>query len=218
MQTGWLIRGRSASEKPSHLDRVKLPGSADQTLVGSRKRAFAVPAQYGNARTLPFFRILQGVLQCPLKCKIGPWNSYMNSVKIEETHAVDHPFLRERMEKGKRPGTREFVALIDGVEAGLLIFEHFPNGSWGLVYEIYVLREFRAIGVGNLLLSHAETIALDSACKTLRLMARSLDQEFIDDENLASWYGRKGFNRDASAPGWMRKNLASASTRGGRIG
>lgn len=132
----------------------------------------------------------------------------MKSVHIEEIQAADHPFLRERIERGKRPGTREFVALIDGVDAGLLIFEHFPNGSLGLVYEIFVLPEFREIGVGNLLLSHAETVALNSECLTLRLMARSLDQEVIDDENLATWYGRKGFIRDASDPSWMQKSLA----------
>ncbi|WP_447772241.1 GNAT family N-acetyltransferase [Variovorax boronicumulans] len=142
----------------------------------------------------------------------------MNSVEIEEMHAVNHPFLRERVEKGKRPGTREFVALIDGVEAGLLIFEHFPDNSVGFVYEIYVLEKFRAMGVGNRLLSRAETVALDSACKTLRLTARSLDQEFINDENLISWYGRKGFIRDASDPGGMQKNLASEFTLDGKIG
>ena len=136
----------------------------------------------------------------------------MNSIEVEETHAVTHPFFRERVVEGKRRGTREFVALIDGVEAGLLIFEHFPNNSLGIVYEIYVLAKFRAMGVGNLLLSRAETVALDSACKTLRLLARSLDREFINDENLMSWYGRKGFIRDAGDSGWMQKNLTSAST------
>ena len=132
----------------------------------------------------------------------------MHSIKIEETHAVNHAFLKERIEKGMRPGTKGFVALIDGVEAGLLIFEHFPNYSLGFVYEIYVLEKFRGNGVGNLLLSHAEAIALDSTCKTLGLSARSLDQEFINDESLMSWYGRKGFNRDDSDPSWMQKDLA----------
>lgn len=142
----------------------------------------------------------------------------MHSFKVEETHAANHPFLQERIEKGKRLGTKEFVALIDGVEAGLLIFEHFPDYSLGLVYEIYVLEKFRENGVGNLLLSHAETVALDSAYKTLRLSARSLDQEFINDESLMSWYGRKGFNRDDSDPGWMQKDLMSTSEISGRFG
>jgi GNAT superfamily N-acetyltransferase len=142
----------------------------------------------------------------------------MNSVKVEETNAVNHPILRERVERGKRSGTREFVALIGGVEAGLLIFEHFPCHSVGLVYEIYVLEKFRAMGVGNQLLSQAETVAVDSACKTLRLTARSLDQEFIDDDSLISWYGRKGFSRDASTSGEMQKNLASKFSLSGQLG
>lgn len=141
----------------------------------------------------------------------------MNSVEVKRTYSVNHPLLRERVAKGKRPGTSEFVALRNGVETGLLIFEHFPNHSLGLVYEIYVLAQFRATGVGNLLFSHAETVALNSECKTLRLFARSLDQEFINDENLMSWYSRKGFSRDANDPDWMQKNLGSASTIDGRL-
>lgn len=101
----------------------------------------------------------------------------------------------------------------NGAQSGLLIFEHFPERSLGLVYEIYVLAEFRKMGVGNLLLSHAQTIAVDSACQALRLLARSLDQEFISDDDLMSWYGRKGFDRDAGNIGWMQKNLASACTK-----
>ncbi|WP_447920130.1 GNAT family N-acetyltransferase [Achromobacter aegrifaciens] len=142
----------------------------------------------------------------------------MNSVEIVETHEVNHPFLRERVENGKRLGTREFVALNDGVEVGLLIFEHFPNHSLGFVYEIYVLKKFRGKGVGNLLLSQAEAVALDCACKMLRLTARSLDQELIDDEYLMSWYGRRGFIRDVSDPSDMLKNLASECTVGEQFG
>jgi GNAT superfamily N-acetyltransferase len=141
----------------------------------------------------------------------------MNSVEIEEKQQVNQPLLRERVANGKRPGTREFVALIDGEEAGLLIFEPLSNGSFGLVYEIYVLAKFRGMGVGTLLLSRAETVALDSACRALRLSARSLDQDFINDQSLMSWYGRKGFTRDASDPSWMQKNLTSASTIDGRL-
>lgn len=77
------------------------------------------------------------------------------------------------------------------------------------MYEIYVLEQFRAMGIGNQLLSLAETVALDSGCTTLRLTARSLDQEFINDENLMSWYGRKGFIRDSSDPGGMQKSLTN---------
>lgn len=131
----------------------------------------------------------------------------MTSIGIEERHAVSDPFLRTRVEAGKRLGTREFVALVDGREAGLLIFEHFPNSRMGVVYEIFVLPDFRRKGVGRLLLDRADFVALASACKELRLHARSLDQAHVDDAQLMSWYGRSGFERDASDPGWMKKNL-----------
>lgn len=132
----------------------------------------------------------------------------MNSVQIEENYAVKNSFLRERIAHGKRPGTREFVALSEGMEAGLLIFEHFPSSSLGFVYEIFVLKEFRGLGIGNLLLSQAEDVAIESACKVLRLTARSLDQEFIKDDDLKSWYCRKGFIRNSSDSGDMLKSLA----------
>lgn len=133
----------------------------------------------------------------------------MKSIEIQEVQLVSDAYLRERWEEGKRPGTREFVALIDGEEAGLLIFEHFANNALGFVYEINVIPKFRARGVGNLLLLRAESEALGSACNTLRLFVRSLDQEFINDESLMSWYGRKGFDRDTSDPNCMQKTLVS---------
>ncbi len=105
--------------------------------------------------------------------------------------------------KGIRPRAWEFFCSIERVGVGLLLFEHFPNNSFGLVYEIYVLTKFRATGVGNRLLAHSEAAAIDSACKTLRLFARALDRELINDEGLMSWYGHKGFSRDASDPGRM---------------
>lgn len=142
----------------------------------------------------------------------------MNFIKIEETHAVDHPFLCERAARGRRAGTKQFVALVDCVEAGLLLFERWPDSSIGIVDEIYVLREFRGQGIGNLLLARAEAAALDCGCNTLRLMARSLEQEITDDDTLASWYRRKGFDRDVSELSWMQKNIVSESTKGGQTG
>jgi GNAT superfamily N-acetyltransferase len=135
------------------------------------------------------------------------WKLGMNSVQIEENYAVKDSFLRERIAHGKRPGTREFVALSEGVEAGLLIFEHFPSTSLGFVYEIFVLEGFRGLGIGNLLLSKAEDVALESACTMLHLTARSLDQEFIKDDDLKSWYLRKGFIHNFSDSGDMLKRL-----------
>lgn len=136
----------------------------------------------------------------------------MKVVTVEERHAAD-PFLFERAKKARRPGVREFVAVVGLVEAGLLIFQSLPN-ALGLVYEIYVLPDFRRQGVGNLLLAHAETAALDSACNALRLMARSLDQDTINDEALTRWYARKGFLPDSGDPGWLQKDIPSASMIG----
>ena len=137
----------------------------------------------------------------------------MISIQINETHAVKHPFFQERVIKGKRPGTREFVASIDGLESGLLIFEHFPERSLALVYEIYVLAESRGLGVGNRVLSHAQAVAVASGCEVLGLWVRSLDQERITDNDLSSWYGRNGFERETGNTGWMQMNLVSARTK-----
>ena len=130
---------------------------------------------------------------------------------IEETDAAEDPFLQERLKRGRLPSTQHFVARVDGAEAGLLIFEHWPTRSLGVVYEINVLARFRSNGVGNRLLAHAHTLALESGYQTLRLQARSLEQERMNDETLLSWYGRKGFVREPDDPGCMQKDLTGAS-------
>ena len=135
----------------------------------------------------------------------------MHSVVVEETHSLNQPLLRGRAKKGINSASRQFVALVDNEEAGLLILEHFPCNNLAFVYEIYVLTEYRKIGVGNLLLLRAEAVALGLSCKTLRLLVRSLDQEFINDEVLMSWYSRKGFDRDVSEDGYMQKYLTTTS-------
>lgn len=131
----------------------------------------------------------------------------MHIVKIDESRVVKDPFLAERIRCGKRPGTSEFIVVVDGKEAGLLIYEYFPNSHMGFVYEIYVLEGFRERGVGNYLLSQAQETAMGMACRAIRLHARSLDQGFIDDQSLIAWYGRKGFISDENDASSMQKNL-----------
>lgn len=126
-------------------------------------------------------------------------------IEVNEPEAISSQCVRERIESGKRPGTREFVASVDGDVAGLLIFEHYPRESMGFVYEIFVLEEFRERGLGGMLLTHAETIALQVGCVLLRLFVRSLDQEYLNDVQLAAWYSRRGFTEEAiRPPRWRR--------------
>lgn len=126
---------------------------------------------------------------------------------IQQAQEIINSVLRARAAQGRRPGTAEFVAFLNDQEAGLLVFERFPSNSIGVVYEIYVLEQFRGKGVGQQLLDHSEALAREDGYLHLRLMPRSLDHEFISDQALASWYGKNGFKPDSDSSMWMQKIL-----------
>lgn len=126
---------------------------------------------------------------------------------VQQVQDILNPLLRERAGLGRRPGTSEFVAFLDGLEVGLLVFEHHPRRSTGVIYEINVLEEFRGKVVGQALLDYAESLARGDGYVHLRLMPRSLDREFISHQALASWYGKNGFRPDGNSSIWMKKSL-----------
>ena len=131
----------------------------------------------------------------------------MNLVKVEQARDVTDPTMRERVKQGQSPRTEEFVVVVNGQEAGLLILESTTSDLTGVVYEIYVLEPFRRAGVGQHLLSHAETLGREKGWNVIRLMPRSLDRDQISDQVLKTWYYRNGFRPDPTNSSWMQKNL-----------
>lgn len=101
--------------------------------------------------------------------------------------------LQGRVLSGRLNRTVEFLAMMDGEEAGLLVFDHWPDSEVGIVHEIYVLPRFKSMGIGAALLAHAQVYAIADGCSTLQLTARRLDPERFSDNQLISWYSRHGF-------------------------
>ncbi|WP_425520985.1 GNAT family N-acetyltransferase [Xanthomonas nasturtii] len=100
--------------------------------------------------------------------------------------------LRERASRGHGGRSCEFVAIVDGQEAGLLSYEDWREKSVGFIYEIYVLPLFRRQGIGETLLKHGEEYALALGCSLVQIKPYALDRE-PSTEQLADWYRRAGY-------------------------
>ena len=131
----------------------------------------------------------------------------LEAVEIGDPTDVKNELLLKRVMRGRTPRTREFIVLRDGVEAGLLIYEDWGRPE-GFIYEIFVLSDFRKSGIGTWLLSYAEQIASRLGRTCIRLTARSLDQDELSDENLTSWYERKGYVESAIERNILEKRLS----------
>lgn len=132
----------------------------------------------------------------------------ITALEIRNVEQLQDECLRERFNKGNSCKTVTLVALIAGVEAGLLIYE-----DWGtpesIVFEIFVLSEARGLGVGSWMLSQAELIATASGRESDRLTARSLDRDYQTDDALIAWYERHGYQRCEQEESVLRKALST---------
>lgn len=132
-------------------------------------------------------------------------------VRVHEHLVIQSQVLRKRLEADTSPKTKRFIAVLNGVEAGLLIYE-----DWGLprsfIYEIFVLYEVRSKGIGTLLLAHAEMTATQLGRESIRLNARSLCRQSLNDEELSAWYVRKGYVECASEKGALEKFLTHSTS------
>lgn len=130
----------------------------------------------------------------------------MDIIKIDILESMDNLYLRDRAERASGGRSKEFVAIIDGREAGLLSYEDWSDQSLGFIYEIYVLPEYRAQGIGRGLLSYAEKLAKKLHCTSIRLEPYPLDRT-QDSEWLVSWYARHGYVQKTDDLAKMEKNL-----------
>lgn len=131
----------------------------------------------------------------------------MRIERVDDAQDIVCEALRERAQAGRREGTEAFLALNEGQEAGLLIYEKFPRHRMALIYEIYVLTPQRGRGVGQRFLIHSENLARAAGYSKIRLSPRSLDRDAISDESLMGWYRRNGFELDSKDSSWMQKMI-----------
>ncbi|MGV8888152.1 MAG: GNAT family N-acetyltransferase [Pseudomonas sp.] len=123
---------------------------------------------------------------------------------------MKNKILRERLLQGKTSNTREFIASLDDVEAGLLVYEDWERPD-GFIYEIFVLRDARKRGIGAWVLSQAELVAARLGRTSISLTARSLYQDELSDEELIAWYERKGYVQSAVERNALGKSLSLPS-------
>jgi GNAT superfamily N-acetyltransferase len=135
----------------------------------------------------------------------------MNISKIDDPNDVKNNVLRDRAERN-RGGMQEFLAIVDETECGFLAFGDWSHYSLGFIHEIFVLPEFRGLGLGGSLLSYAEQLAVRLGCTCVRLEVRSLDREKVSDEFLTSWYLRNGYVPRSDEKGQMEKCFVRTDT------
>jgi GNAT superfamily N-acetyltransferase len=128
-------------------------------------------------------------------------------VKIHAANEVANEVLSARAKRASGGRSIEFIAVVNGVESGLLSYEDWSDQKVGFIYEIFVLPDFRGQGVGAALLSYAEDLAAQLGCTKTRLNARAFDGE-IGQEILVSWYTRKGYSQASAGTELMEKSLA----------
>lgn len=127
-------------------------------------------------------------------------------VEIRELIELKNETLCERLQKGQSSKTHQFIAVLEDVEVGLLIYENWGHPE-GFIYEIFVLRANRKCGVGTWILSQAELFAAQLGHTSVRLTARSLFQDELSDDDLIAWYESKGYIRSTAERGVLEKCL-----------
>lgn len=127
-------------------------------------------------------------------------------LRVDSVAALKSPVLCERAKRAHGGRSQEFIMMVNGREAGLLSYEDWNHQSVGFIYEIFVLPEFRQQSIGAMLLSYAETHALQLRCAYIRLKPYPLDQE-TDSGRLIAWYTKNGYFQMSDEPEILQKTL-----------
>lgn len=119
----------------------------------------------------------------------------MQIIELESTQEPSDQRLRDRFFRTLiADRTVAFLAFVGEEEAGLLVFERWPNSSIGIVEEIFVLERFARRGLGASLLAKAHAYALENGINRLQLVARHVERGRLSDDELIRWYRRHGFD------------------------
>jgi ribosomal protein S18 acetylase RimI-like enzyme len=127
-------------------------------------------------------------------------------VAISSPSHLASSILRGRAERAARPNARQFAARIDDKEAGYLSFEDRPDLALGVIYEVFVLSEFRSRGIGSALIRFGEDLARQAGYRRVRLYPRPTDDDVYEDR-LVAGYARRGYRHCPSSGGEMEKVL-----------
>jgi len=102
------------------------------------------------------------------------------------------------------PVVSQLVASVNGVEAGFLSLDHRPELSCAVPYEIFVLAEWRKLGIGSALLAAAEALGSSCGHRICRVSPRG-------EPDLVVWYEKRGYVLATDSTGEYEKALPSTA-------
>ncbi|SFN74217.1 Acetyltransferase (GNAT) domain-containing protein [Nitrosospira briensis] len=101
--------------------------------------------------------------------------------------------LQERAELAKQTTcTHQFAAYENLAEVGYLSFDDRSDIKTGVLYEVFVLLQFRHRGAGSKLVTFAEDFARSIGCTRVRLTVNAFDLS-VGHNWLESWYAKRGY-------------------------
>jgi GNAT superfamily N-acetyltransferase len=126
--------------------------------------------------------------------------------EFERPTDLGNDIVRARAIRAKVKKSRQFLARVHGSEAGYLSYDDRSDIKTGVLYEVFVLPEFRQQGVGSRLVAFAEQLAVSLKCSRMRLSPTPFDQS-VTQVQLNSWYKKKGYERALDGSGEFEKTF-----------
>jgi ribosomal protein S18 acetylase RimI-like enzyme len=115
--------------------------------------------------------------------------------------------LRNRA--GRNPATDHrlrFLLLQNKQEVGYLSFDLWPSENYIVLYELYILSEFRRKGIGTTVLNKAEKIGIDLGNSLILLKPEPLSAD-ITKTDLINWYIKIGYSPWTENPKLFAKKI-----------
>jgi GNAT superfamily N-acetyltransferase len=100
--------------------------------------------------------------------------------------------LRARAQQAKVVRSRQFIAHENKIEVAYLSFDDRSDINTGVIYEVFVLPQYRNCGLGKVLVSFSEEIARSIGYARMRLSPRAFDAS-VKQNWLDSWYLKQGY-------------------------
>ncbi len=125
----------------------------------------------------------------------------MESITLEELEidAIKNPVLKNRAQScSESIYTKFFVAKLNQSEVGFLAVDFIPPPQTFVIYQLFVLEDYRRRGVGTELLQKAEDMALNAGNNIVRLEAKPLDA-IITRNELRSFYKKRGYHPETGS-------------------
>ncbi len=120
----------------------------------------------------------------------------MKIVELESWNTAVTPEIQERARNGSACQlTKKYSVFDEEREVAYLALDWWPlhQRSDLVLYELYVLPQFRHQGIGARILAEVERLAKESGYSRLLLTARPL--EAYPKSKLRDWYRKHGFKR-----------------------